>query len=157
LITQHSRFEVAIDTAGSIFLMTQPFTRANGQVRERLICGAQVTKMGEAFTDRDEKGSLMVLERDPAVPQQCATQGDTQREGCLPEYPAAAATANKELRAVDGTQFNPNPQETLIPKSPGHVHRCGSKHQIKEASHETFSADLCSADNSAHSGCCSED
>ena len=54
--------EVEIDAEGRIFLV-QPFTQANGQVVERLIFMAQVTKTGEVFTDRDEKGSPVVLER----------------------------------------------------------------------------------------------
>ena len=54
--------EVEIDAEGRIFLV-QPFTQANGQVVERLIFMAQVTRTGEVFTDRDEKGSAVVLER----------------------------------------------------------------------------------------------
>jgi hypothetical protein len=54
--------EVEIDSEGRIFLV-QPFTQPNGQVVERLIFMAQVTKTGEVFTDRDEKGSPVVLER----------------------------------------------------------------------------------------------
>ena len=54
--------EVEIDSEGRIFLV-QPFTQPNGQIVERLIFMAQVTKAGEVFTDRDEKGSPVVLER----------------------------------------------------------------------------------------------
>lgn len=54
--------EVEIDAEGRIFLV-QPFTEANGQLLERLIFVAQVTKSGEVFTDRDEQGSPIVLER----------------------------------------------------------------------------------------------
>ena len=54
--------EVEIDAEGRIFLV-QPLTQPNGQVVERLIFMAQVTKTGEVFTDRDEKGSPVVLER----------------------------------------------------------------------------------------------
>ncbi|HKS72290.1 MAG TPA: hypothetical protein VJQ82_03780 [Terriglobales bacterium] len=54
--------EVEIDGEGRIFLV-QPVTQANGQLVERLIFVAQVTKAGEVFTDRDEKGSPIVLER----------------------------------------------------------------------------------------------
>ena len=54
--------EVEIDAEGRIFLV-QPFTQANGQVLERLIFVAQVTKTGEVFTDRDERGSPIVRER----------------------------------------------------------------------------------------------
>jgi hypothetical protein len=54
--------EVEIDAEGRIFLV-QPFTQPNGQVVERLIFMAQVTKTGEVFTDRDERGSPVVLER----------------------------------------------------------------------------------------------
>src|SRR6516162_1412447 len=54
--------EVEIDAEGRIFLV-QPFKQPNGQVVERLIFMAQVTKTGEVFTDRDEKGSPVVLHR----------------------------------------------------------------------------------------------
>jgi hypothetical protein len=54
--------EVEIDAEGRIFLV-QPFTQPNGQLVERLIFVAQVTKTGEVFTDRDEEGSPIVLER----------------------------------------------------------------------------------------------
>ena len=54
--------EVEIDAEGRIFLV-QPLTQPNGQVVERLIFMAQVTKTGEVFTDRDEKGSPVVLHR----------------------------------------------------------------------------------------------
>ena len=54
--------EVEIDAEGRIFLV-RPFTQTNGQVVERLIFMAQVTKTGEVFTDRDEKGSPVVLHR----------------------------------------------------------------------------------------------
>jgi hypothetical protein len=54
--------EVEIDSEGRIFLV-QPFTQANGQLLERLVFVAQVTRTGEVFTDRDEKGSPMILER----------------------------------------------------------------------------------------------
>jgi len=54
--------EVEIDSEGRIFLV-QPLTQPNGQIVERLIFIAQVTKTGEVFTDRDEKGSPVVLER----------------------------------------------------------------------------------------------
>jgi hypothetical protein len=54
--------EVEIDREGRIFLV-QPFDNGNGQLLERLIFVAQVTKTGEVFTDRDEKGTPIVLER----------------------------------------------------------------------------------------------
>jgi hypothetical protein len=54
--------EVEIDAEGRIFLV-QPFTQTNGQMVERLIFVAQVTKSGEVFTDRDEQGSPLILER----------------------------------------------------------------------------------------------
>jgi hypothetical protein len=52
---------VEIDSEGRIFLV-QPFTPPNGQPIERLIFVAQVTKSGEVFTERDEKGSPIVLD-----------------------------------------------------------------------------------------------
>jgi hypothetical protein len=53
---------VEIDGEGRIFLV-QPFTQASGQIVERLIFVAQVTKSGEVFTDRDDQGSPIIRER----------------------------------------------------------------------------------------------
>ncbi|MGA2688584.1 MAG: hypothetical protein ABSE85_11000, partial [Candidatus Korobacteraceae bacterium] len=84
--------EVEIDSEGRIFLI-QPFTPADGQVVERLIFMAQVTKTGEVFTDRDEKGSPVVLERVRKFPIKAGrsevrngkvTFPDTQRRPQLP-------------------------------------------------------------------------
>ena len=54
--------EVEIDGDGRIFLV-QPFMPANGQIVERLVFVAQVTKSGEVFTERDDKGSPIIRER----------------------------------------------------------------------------------------------
>jgi hypothetical protein len=54
--------EVEVDGEGRIFLV-QPFTQASGQVVERLIFVAQVSKSGEVFTDRDDQGSPIIRER----------------------------------------------------------------------------------------------
>jgi hypothetical protein len=53
---------VEIDSEGRIVLV-QPFTQPNGQPIERLIFLGQVTKSGEVFTERDERGTPIVLER----------------------------------------------------------------------------------------------
>lgn len=53
---------VEIDSEGRIFLV-QPFTQPSGQPIERLIFVAQVRKSGEVFTERDERGTPVVLER----------------------------------------------------------------------------------------------
>ena len=91
--------EVEIDSEGRIFLV-QPFTQANGQVVERLIFMAQVTKTGEVFTDRDEKGSPDCSGASPEVPDQGGTQRSTQREGDLSRYSTAAATPNEKCCAA---------------------------------------------------------
>lgn len=54
--------EVEIDREGRIFLVSH-FTNGEGQVHERLIFLAQVTKRGEVFRDRDAQGSPNVIER----------------------------------------------------------------------------------------------
>ena len=54
--------EVEIDSEGRIFLVSH-FTNGDGQIHERLIFMAQVTRKGEVFPDRDEKGSPIVIER----------------------------------------------------------------------------------------------
>lgn len=54
--------EVEIDRDGRIFLVSH-FTNGDGQVHERLIFLAQVTRKGEVFRERDEQGSPIVIER----------------------------------------------------------------------------------------------
>jgi hypothetical protein len=53
---------VEIDAEGRIFLV-QPFAQPTGQIVERLIFMAQVTKTGSVFSDRDAKGSPVVVRR----------------------------------------------------------------------------------------------
>ena len=78
---------------GRTNLPGQPFTNGEGQIHERLIFLAQVTKKGEVFRDRDEQGSPIVIERVRPFPIQSgrseAQNGivifpDTQRR---PEVP----------------------------------------------------------------------
>lgn len=54
--------EIEIDRDGRIFLVSH-FTNGDGQVHERLIFLAQVTRKGEVFRERDEQGSPIVIER----------------------------------------------------------------------------------------------
>ena len=54
--------EVEIDRDGRIFLVSH-FTNGEGQVHERLIFLAQVTRKGEVFLERDVQGSPIVIER----------------------------------------------------------------------------------------------
>ena len=54
--------EVEIDREGRIFLISH-FTNGDGQVHERLIFLAQVTRKGEVFRERDAQGSPIVMER----------------------------------------------------------------------------------------------
>ena len=54
--------EVEIDREGRIFLVSS-FTNGDGQVHERLIFLAQVTRKGQVFRERDAQGSPMVVER----------------------------------------------------------------------------------------------
>jgi hypothetical protein len=54
--------EVEIDRDGRIFLVSH-FTSGQGQVHERLIFLAQVTRKGEVFRERDEQGSPIITER----------------------------------------------------------------------------------------------
>jgi hypothetical protein len=54
--------EVEIDHEGRIFLVSH-FTNGDGQVHERLIFLAQVTRKGEVFRERDAQGSPIVIER----------------------------------------------------------------------------------------------
>jgi hypothetical protein len=53
---------VEIDAEGRIFLV-QPFAQPNGQIVERLIFMAQVTKTGGVFSDRDQNGPPNVMQR----------------------------------------------------------------------------------------------
>jgi hypothetical protein len=61
--------EVEIDRDGRIFLVSH-FTNGDGQVHERLIFLAQVTRKGEVFRERDEQGSPIVIERVRPFPVQ---------------------------------------------------------------------------------------
>jgi hypothetical protein len=61
--------EVEIDREGRIFLVSH-FTNGEGQIHERLIFLAQVTKKGEVFRDRDAQGSPNVIERVRSFPIQ---------------------------------------------------------------------------------------
>jgi hypothetical protein len=54
--------EVEIDREGRIFLVSH-FTNGDGQLHERLIFLAQVTRKGEVFRERDTQGSPIVIER----------------------------------------------------------------------------------------------
>ena len=54
--------EVEIDREGRIFLVSH-FTSGDGQLLERLIFLAQVTRKGDVFRDRDAQGSPIVIER----------------------------------------------------------------------------------------------
>ncbi len=54
--------EVEIDRDGRIFLVSH-FTNGDGQLHERLIFLAQVTRKGEVFRERDAQGSPIVIER----------------------------------------------------------------------------------------------
>jgi hypothetical protein len=54
--------EVEIDREGRIFLVSH-FTNDDGQLHERLIFLAQVTRKGEVFRERDAQGSPIVMER----------------------------------------------------------------------------------------------
>jgi hypothetical protein len=54
--------EVEIDRDGRIFFVSH-FPESTGEVHERLVFLAQVTKTGEVFRERDQQGSPIVLER----------------------------------------------------------------------------------------------
>ena len=54
--------EVEIDREGRIFLVSL-FTNGDGEVHERLIFLAQVTRRGDVFRERDAQGSPLLIER----------------------------------------------------------------------------------------------
>ncbi len=89
--------EVEIDRDGRIFLVSH-FTNGDGQVHERLIFLAQVTRKGEVFRERDEQGSPIVIERVRPFPIQAGrseardgivTFPGTQRRPQVPRATAA--------------------------------------------------------------------
>ena len=89
--------EVEIDREGRIFLVSH-FTNGDGQLYERLIFLAQVTRKGEVFRERDAQGSPIVIERVRPFPIQpgrseardgIVTFPGTQRR---PEVPRGAVT-----------------------------------------------------------------
>ena len=94
--------EVEIDRDGRIFLVSH-FTNGDGQVHERLIFLAQVTRKGEVFRERDDQGSPIVIERVRPFPIQAgrseAREGivifpGTQRRPQVPEGIALPQTVN---------------------------------------------------------------
>ena len=76
---------------------SSPSPKTNGQLLERLIFVAQVTKAGEVFTDRDEKGSPMILERVRPFPVKAGRSEIRNGKVDLPGNAATAATAHEEL------------------------------------------------------------
>jgi hypothetical protein len=89
--------EVEIDRDGRIFLVSH-FTNGEGQIHERLIFLAQVTRKGEVFRERDAQGSPIVIERIRPFPIQpgrsearegIVTFPGTQRR---PEVPRGSVT-----------------------------------------------------------------
>ena len=89
--------EVEIDRDGRIFLVSH-FTNGDGQIHERLIFLAQVTRKGEVFRERDEQGSPIVIERIRPFPIQAGrseardgivTFPGTQRRPQVPRATAA--------------------------------------------------------------------
>jgi hypothetical protein len=86
--------DVEIDAEGRIFLV-QPFPQPNGEIVEHLIFMAQVTKTGEVFTDRDAKGSPVVLQRVRRFPMKAGTGRTARRESGLSRHTAAAAESHE--------------------------------------------------------------
>jgi len=89
--------EVEIDRDGRIFLISS-FNNGDGQVYERLIFLAQVTRSGEVFLERDEQGAPVVIERVRPFPIQPgrseARDGVLTFPGTLrrPEVPRGSVT-----------------------------------------------------------------
>jgi len=75
--------EVEVDREGRIFLVSH-FTNGGGQIHERLIFLAQVTKKGEVFRDRDAQGSPNVIERVRPFPIQ---SGRSEAQNGIVVYP----------------------------------------------------------------------
>jgi hypothetical protein len=75
--------EVEIDRDGRIFLISS-FADGDGQVHERLIFLAQVTRDGEVFRERDEQGSPIVIERIRPFPIQA---GRSELRGGIVTFP----------------------------------------------------------------------
>ena len=120
--------EVEIDSEGRIFLV-QPFTQPNGQVVERLIFMAQVTKTGEVFTDRDEKGSPVVLERVRKFPIKAGRSEIRNGKVIFPDTQQRPQLPTEMLRRCLNP-INHNRPGDFPPKSPG-LHHGGSKGRRK--------------------------
>lgn len=75
--------EVEIDREGRIFLVSH-FTNGDGQIHERLIFLAQVTRKGEVFRERDAQGSPVVIERVRPFPIQ---PGRSEAEAGIVTFP----------------------------------------------------------------------
>jgi hypothetical protein len=99
---------VEIDAEGRIFLV-QPFPQPNGQIVERLIFMAQVTKTGGVFSDRDEKGSPVVVQRIRRFP---IKPGRSEvRDGKVTFPGTQRGSCNRDCAAV-GSQLTTTVQET---------------------------------------------
>jgi len=75
--------EVEIDREGRIFLVSH-FTNGDGQVHERLIFLAQVTRKGEVFRERDAQGSPIIAERVRPFPIEA---GRSEVQGGIVTFP----------------------------------------------------------------------
>ena len=75
--------EVEIDREGRIFLVSH-FTNGDGQVHERLIFLAQVTRKGEVFRERDAQGSPIIAERVRPFPIEA---GRSEAQGGIVTFP----------------------------------------------------------------------
>ena len=75
--------EVEIDGDGRIFLVNH-FTNGDGQLHERLIFLAQVTRKGEVFRERDAQGSPIIAERVRPFPIEA---GRSEVQGGIVTFP----------------------------------------------------------------------
>jgi len=91
--------EVEIDRDGRIFFVSH-FTDSIGELHERLVFLAQVTKTGEVFRERDQQGSPIVTERIRPFPIQ---PGRSEAKGGIVTFP--------------GTQRRPEVPRVALPQT----------------------------------------
>ena len=112
--------EVEIDRDGRIFLVSH-FTNGDGQVHERLIFLAQVTRKGEVFRERDAQGSPIVIERVRPFPfspagARCGTGlSHFPKRSVVPEVPNGTLRCRKpSTEPVQEVRLEPPGRSQLV-------------------------------------------
>ena len=121
--------EVEIDRDGRIFLVSH-FTNGDGQVHERLIFLAQVTRKGEVFRERDEQGSPIVTERVRPFPIQPGRS--EARDGIVIISRHSAASRSSNARPPHCRKPLTEYRSRRFASKPPGLHQMGTRRQTEE-------------------------